>query len=308
LIETLLPQAEEFGVEICVSDNCSIDNTQDFMSNVVRKYANVSYSRNDTNIGIDLNIIKSMEMAKGKYLLPIGDDEMLPDGSIKTIVERLRASPELDILYFDGWFTDENLNMTRRLPPLSLQEENFIDPQTTLKKLHARKNLGTFLVNKRCLDSNWSEKYIGTYHAYWGMLWDYLLSQYKINKCCSIGYIYQPVVLLRVIDKTWGQDFLKIMLYSVPEVISRLPSEYDNEKKEVLKTYCSQKAKIANICHYYLAYSLNNDMINLYMVHFSLRIILLSRIIVKIPLPLVRFFMNQKFRLSKSINQLKQSF
>jgi glycosyltransferase involved in cell wall biosynthesis len=66
-------------VEICVSDNCSSDDTQ----RVLEKWKSrlpLSTRMNKTNLGYDRNALRVMKMAKGKYLWHIGDDDLMVRG------------------------------------------------------------------------------------------------------------------------------------------------------------------------------------------------------------------------------------
>lgn len=81
-------ELETNEVEILVSDNCSSDNTQ----KVVEKYheLQVNYIRNAENIGADNNFLQCMNKAIGKYILLLGDDDILQPGSIKYIIKVLK--------------------------------------------------------------------------------------------------------------------------------------------------------------------------------------------------------------------------
>lgn len=60
-------------VEIVISDNESTDNTKEVVSFYSSKYNNVSYFRNDTNIGGNANILHVLTLGKGKYLKLMND-------------------------------------------------------------------------------------------------------------------------------------------------------------------------------------------------------------------------------------------
>jgi glycosyltransferase involved in cell wall biosynthesis len=45
-------------IEIIISDNASTDNTKKIVETYQQKYSNISYYRNDSNLGLIRNIIK----------------------------------------------------------------------------------------------------------------------------------------------------------------------------------------------------------------------------------------------------------
>lgn len=71
-------------VEVIVSDNCSPDNTKDVVQSFSGKM-NIKYSRNENNLGFAGNFLKLFELASGKYLFFISDEDSLLDGFLKVI-------------------------------------------------------------------------------------------------------------------------------------------------------------------------------------------------------------------------------
>jgi glycosyltransferase involved in cell wall biosynthesis len=88
-------------IEICISDNCSTDRTND----VVKKYSerfNISYSINFKNIWGSANLVKVISMAKGNYVWVIGDDDLLLPDSIKNIITLLHKT-RLDFYFINAY-------------------------------------------------------------------------------------------------------------------------------------------------------------------------------------------------------------
>ena len=80
---------DETLVEIVVSDNCSEDDTSEVVDEFQRLGFPIRYFRNETNLGWGLNFFKCYGYALGKYVLILGDDDLLVDGSIELILDRL---------------------------------------------------------------------------------------------------------------------------------------------------------------------------------------------------------------------------
>jgi len=85
-LETLLPQAELNSVEICISDNHSNDGTAEFLREFAEVYPCLKYRINSKNIGLDKNMLAVISMGNGQYIYPIGDDDILPEGSLEEIL------------------------------------------------------------------------------------------------------------------------------------------------------------------------------------------------------------------------------
>ena len=82
---------EDSTVELLVSNNCSTDETD----GVVQKYISlghpITYLRNAENIGADRNFVQCFSRANGKYVLLLGDDDVLLDGAVDKIVAILKT-------------------------------------------------------------------------------------------------------------------------------------------------------------------------------------------------------------------------
>lgn len=84
-IESILSQ-REYVFEICVSDDCSTDNTWDILTAFSEKYPNLfNLNRNENNLGIFENLEKVWTMPKGDSVHIIAGDDMVPFGWLKSV-------------------------------------------------------------------------------------------------------------------------------------------------------------------------------------------------------------------------------
>jgi abequosyltransferase len=78
-------------VEILISDNCSPDQTEQIVADRNPSVSPWRYLRNSENIGSDANIAQCFNLAKGKYVLILGDDDLLLDGALASLCSHLRS-------------------------------------------------------------------------------------------------------------------------------------------------------------------------------------------------------------------------
>jgi len=114
LLDSLVPQANKYGVIIYISDNCSSDTTKETVYEFQKNYSNVVYDRNTTNIGFYRNLIKVLKMASTKYIWMLGDDDVIRDGAVELIIGSLRSNPDFVILNS----SDCNRDMSIKLPKI----------------------------------------------------------------------------------------------------------------------------------------------------------------------------------------------
>lgn len=86
-IDSLLQQ-KEYLYEICVTDDCSPDNTWQVLQEYSKQYPGLfKLHRNDPNIGIFQNVEKSWTMPTGDMVYQLSGDDECPNGWLKAIVD-----------------------------------------------------------------------------------------------------------------------------------------------------------------------------------------------------------------------------
>lgn len=90
-LDQLAPQLMEVAhpVEILISDNCSTDESPDVVAGFMQRGMALRYIRNVENIGSDGNIAQCFNEAAGRYVLILGDDDLLVDGTLRWLAECL---------------------------------------------------------------------------------------------------------------------------------------------------------------------------------------------------------------------------
>ena len=76
-------------IEVIISDNNSDDNTTEAVKACQEKYANISYSKNSSNLGYDRNVEKAIYLAQGDFIWTLSDDEFVRAGSLEFILNIL---------------------------------------------------------------------------------------------------------------------------------------------------------------------------------------------------------------------------
>lgn len=99
----------EEPVDIVVSDNASVDETESIVSLMIAQGAPISYYRNPANLGMDENADLAIRRSRGEYVLLFGDDDMLESGALATILRCLTEHPDLGIIYANFRIFDTTL-------------------------------------------------------------------------------------------------------------------------------------------------------------------------------------------------------
>lgn len=83
-IQKQLDSINKDELELIVSNNCSPDKTEEVVLSFINQGMPIVYNCNKENLGSDGNFLKCMDMAKGKYIWLLGDDDYLKGGHLNT--------------------------------------------------------------------------------------------------------------------------------------------------------------------------------------------------------------------------------
>lgn len=111
MLKILLPQVDE-RVQILISDNASLDNTDSIVESYMTQYPFIKYIRNEKNIGPDSNFLQCLEMSDGKYTLLLSDDDILMENKLGLILKFIEKE-DISLVYlnakgFHEKYIDEN--------------------------------------------------------------------------------------------------------------------------------------------------------------------------------------------------------
>ena len=108
-IESVLREFAHQNSEIIVSDNASGDQTPELVQLLAQQSGNIKYYRNKTNIGLDDNVVRCIELARADYVFLFSDDDVLLPGAGACILDAIRRhSPAFVYVNHAGFLEDED--------------------------------------------------------------------------------------------------------------------------------------------------------------------------------------------------------
>lgn len=98
LLDSLIEQVSEFNIPIFISDNNSSDDTEQIVKKFNLRYNNITYNKNNTNLGVYGNILQVIKMMNTEYIWLIGDDDKLKDGSLREVMRLISEKHDFIVL------------------------------------------------------------------------------------------------------------------------------------------------------------------------------------------------------------------
>jgi abequosyltransferase len=151
LLESLLPQITDDRAELIVSDNCSDDDTPQLLAGFQARGLPVRVLRNETNIGADANFLQCLNVATGRYVWVLGDDDLIEPGAIPALLSVLEQG-EYDLVYLSSFSIHNGQKMGPVEDKLGRFAEVVTDGEYFLEKVNALIGLiSVNIVNKERL-------------------------------------------------------------------------------------------------------------------------------------------------------------
>ena len=98
------------NIEICISDNCSSDDTVDVVEDFIKKHdLDIILKVNSENYGPDYNFIEVIKLATGKYCWFISSDDLVVQ-DINIYIKKIIES-NFDVLLFDRYLCDKDMHI-----------------------------------------------------------------------------------------------------------------------------------------------------------------------------------------------------
>ncbi|MEM0134254.1 MAG: glycosyltransferase family A protein [Thermoplasmatales archaeon] len=155
-LRSIIPQFKKFQLPIYISDNCSDDNTKKVIEELSMGYPNINLNRNNSNIGLYLNILNVISMPKTEYIWLMGDDDEICEDAVSYILNYLKKKP--DFLVLNAQEYDSSLQTKRSekiipcgadlfFPPLSHE-----DLLVILKKWAFHGYMSSMIIRKDLVD------------------------------------------------------------------------------------------------------------------------------------------------------------
>lgn len=92
------------NISIVISDNTiseeNFKRNLEFVNEIKKKHANVSYYKNAYNVGATMNVLKCMEYADNGWVWIIGDDDLILPNSLSNILKLITDFPLLGSISF----------------------------------------------------------------------------------------------------------------------------------------------------------------------------------------------------------------
>ena len=109
-LESIINQAGD-EVEIVVGDGASTDHTEEVVRRYQSRFPKLFYHRFEEKGGVDLDLAKTVELARGDYCWLMSSDDVLKPGAVQRVLSEIELG--LDVFLCNRTICDYNLRPKR---------------------------------------------------------------------------------------------------------------------------------------------------------------------------------------------------
>ena len=172
---THLIQFKSQEIEIVVSDNASPDNTEETIKQI--SDLRVKYFKNRRNYGIDGNILKCAERAKGQYIFYITDEDFIDLKELQWLIDLIKKKKNLALII--GAVSNKRKNQKEKL--ISYGDGLYKPGVESISAAYFKNGyLASIIIRRDTLDLEQAKKYVGCIYLHQVLMLQAMLSDYTL--------------------------------------------------------------------------------------------------------------------------------
>lgn len=233
-VNKLIDMSLKYNFDICISDNASTDETQEYMLNLITKYDFIKYHRNKNNQGWAYNFDYVLKMADTEYAWLLGDDdEILENGLIKVIEILTKYKP--DICVVNGYCGRKRVE--------NIKSKLYGDKNDILSDIGEHMSWISTLIFSKVVNNKINMKDIKD-NAF-----PHLIEIFRyINRSCKVYWI--DVISVRVQKNAlyrYSSRHLDYFIRDWYNITTQIGDYRDNAKQKFIKNICNTMYSFRNI-------------------------------------------------------------
>lgn len=226
-LESIISQATE-EVEIVIVDGASADDTEQVVGKYTQRFPRLRYFRQDSNMGVDRDFARSVELAIGEYCWLMSDDDLLKPGAIRPVLKE--ASRNYGLIIVNSEVRNTDLSEVIEENRLHRTDNRIYKPGEGQIFFSEVANylsfIGCVVIKRDLWNAREKERFFGTAFIHVGVIFQTPLSE-------DIMVIADPLITIRYGNALWSARGFEIWMFQWPDLIWSFPDYSEWAKRRV---------------------------------------------------------------------------
>lgn len=222
-LQLMLPELIKHDIHVYVSDDSTNDETQNIIQTLTSIYPHVHYTKNAPSLGHDANCVQSLTRPETQYIWYLGDSIVIEPNAFQVV---------LDILTQDKF---DFIVVSTQSRPNDVPSQHYQDANLFFKDLSWHATLtGATIYRKETIQSINTLPYLNSNFMQLGLLLEGMLQSSR-----GLYWINQPLISPNQNKGAsyWKERIFKVFAYDWTVFIQSLPSQYNDNKIDVIKSH-----------------------------------------------------------------------
>jgi glycosyltransferase involved in cell wall biosynthesis len=170
-VRSVIASAGDAAIPIFISDDATDGTNAEAIGRLQREYPHIVWSRNPANLGIDGNILQSVNICSCRYAWVIGEDDRMTRRAVARVLPLVRAGEQWPFVFVNYASTDPAVRFVLRARALPLEADSAESAEAFLAgDAWAMGFIGACVIRKEDWARVRQEKYVGTFFAHAGVI------------------------------------------------------------------------------------------------------------------------------------------
>jgi glycosyltransferase involved in cell wall biosynthesis len=226
-LESIICQATD-EVEIVVLDGASTDDTEVVVRSYGDRFPRLRYFRQETNLGIDRDFAKAVDLSQGEYCWLFCDDDVFRPNAVSTVLDAIKHDYALIIANTEVRNADLSEVLESKRAPLQT-DKTYRSNENHLLLADAGDCLsyiGGVIIRRQLWANREKESYFGTCFVHVGVIFQRPLPGNAL-------VISEPLISARYGNASWVGKYFEIWMFNWPNLIWSFADLPDSVKRRV---------------------------------------------------------------------------
>lgn len=209
-LDSITREFRDYEYPIYISDNCSDDNTEFIVRSYQKRFENITYFKNHSNLGMYKNILNVIKLARTEYVWLLGDDDAIQKDSLERVVKAIGQG--YDYVVLNSVPYDSNLEMNKGKKIINCTQDMEFKVGESQKLLINLKKSGyhgymSSMVIRTQLLHDLIPKYYDESFSMYNCIWLPLAMFYEAIKDKTGIFLCNPIILNRDNTRPSGKNY-----------------------------------------------------------------------------------------------------